>query len=607
MNTKPFDWMPVPFFNKTKLTQEEKELQKRINLETKDLKRIFYSRWSVFNSPFKKAKLFSFYESTLTQANNHLNNIKDVFQYNVATIEVYRRKLWDFVLPANQSEIIKLNHQRAIERELVKNKKHAVENHGIIIEGTKAQVDINNAHIIALESDSNLKKAQHANWAVDNSAIEIELQKRYKEEVLNRDSQDSVNILSDKKHFESTLPSYPDFKSEPLNPITIQSSFEPKFSSEESSSEEKPTFKGKDKSTVQHYVDYTIVDAPDYFLAESQFLKAQQAYGMQFAKTNFPDNQIEQDTKLSTTSSEALDSPNISETFLGSITRSKVNLTFIIVFLAMIPEYLIYSSIIAAIFEFQGIKAILAGTVVLLFGKANAMIIYNTVLEFFKKQSKVLEFKNAKVNRFFFFLFCISLLYCFAIGLLFKSYKDEQKATKEYVMLQQATIQMQENAELSDSPKTAEFNKELQKAKDEAQRAKAKMLRGSDSPSLLKVLTIGFSGAIVLLFSSCLFAMALIFSTCYHLRRKVEIATKRIMQSEIQFNNQKQSMAVFREKAFHICSLIGELEFLRRLKEGSPKESLYVPRAKENQVTREFNEPLPLVDEQIDSIDKQEV
>lgn len=603
MNTKPFQWMAVPFFNKTKLTREQQQLQKRIDLETKDLKRIFYSRWTVFKSSFRKAKLFSFYESTLTQANNHLSSIKDIFEYNVATIDVYRTKLWDFVLPSSQSELMKLNQQRKVQNQWVKNKAQAIENHTIVIEGTKAETDINNAYVIALESDSRLKKAQHANKAIDNLGIEIELQNKYKADLLNKASHQPESILSDSNRlkYESTLPSYSEVKNEQYKLASFENSYQPKALDSELTQNEKPVFTGKDKSSVTHHVDFSVVDGPEYYLAESQFLKSQQAYGMYFAKTNFPDVATEQTLELSTTSSKALDVPNLEETFLGSITLSKVNLTFFIVFLAMIPEYLIYSAIISAIFEFSGIKALLAGTVVLLFGKGNAMIVYGSVLEYFKKQSKVFEFKNIKINRFFFFLFCVSLLYCFAIGLLFKSYKDEQKATKDYVMLEQKATQMEQEAELSGENHSAQFESELQRAKQEAEKAKLKMTTQSDSPSLLKVATIGFSGAIVLLFSSCLFAMALIFSSCYHLRRKVEIATKKIINSEIQFDAQKQAISVFRSKAFHICSLIGELEFLRRLSEGTPRESLYRGGLEDNQTQKDSSLPLPLVSEKDNS------
>ena len=57
-------------------------------------------------------------------------------------------------------------------------------------------------------------------------------------------------------------------------------------------------------------------------------------------------------------------------------------------------------------------------------------------------------------------------------------------------------------------------------------------------------------------------------------------------------------MGVFREKAFHICSLIGELEFLRRLSQGSPRESLY--KSDSNQVKNRgvSNDPLPLTNQE---------
>ncbi|MDD2986121.1 hypothetical protein [Flavobacterium sp.] len=604
MNTKPFQWMAVPFFNKEKITQEQTELQKRIDLETRDLKRIFYSRWTVFKSSFKKAKLFSFYESTLVQANNQLHSIKNLFEHNVVLAEQYRTKLWDFVLPSSQCEIIKINQQRAIQNQWVKNKAQAIENHAIVMEGTKAETDINNAHILALESASRLKKAEHHNKVVDNLAIEIELHSKYKAELIEKANHQAEAILRDNKRFiyESVLPNYP----EPLNEQTQTHDYENKYQPAPVKELEKPThtpfFLSKDKTSITHQVEFAIGHGPEYYTSEQQLLKAQQAYGMYFAKSNFPALAFEEQVELSTTAQKALDVPQVSETFLGSITKSKVTLTFIIVFLAMIPEYLIYSAIISAIFEFSGIKALLAGTVVLLFGKGNAMILYGTVLDFFKKQSKVFEFRKVKINRFFLFLFGISLVYCFAIGLLFKSYKDEQKATKEYVMLQQTTTQMQQEAQLDEQGGSAELNQELQKAKEEAQQAKMKMTSQSDSPSLLKVFTIGLSGAIVLLFSSCVFAMSLIFSSSYHLRSKLEKATKIIIQSESQFTAQKQAIIVFRHKAFHICGLVGELEFLRRLTQGSPKDALYKP--SENTITtqEEINTPLPLEEQKSNPI-----
>jgi len=330
---------------------------------------------------------------------------------------------------------------------------------------------------------------------------------------------------------------------------------------------------------------------PDYYILEAQFYQSQRAWGRMWGKTNFLGATRARSVILPTKLEQELKSPRLHESFLTNISRFKVWLTYLVVFIAMIPEYLIYSKIISSIFEFEGVKEVVAGTVVILLGKINALVILGSVREFFKHQSRVFRIKQFVINRFFLLLFIISFAYCFAIGMLYKDYKDEQNLARDYVMLQQTSSQLRGEAALEETI-SDDSRRQLEENEKQLETVKSKVYSEDNKTNYLKVFTIGLSGAIILLCSSVLFSMALIFATAYKLGKKIEKAERQLAQLAGHFESQQNFITMFSAKAFQIYCLHGELEFLRRLYEGTPKDAMFDPKKPST-----LDIPLPLSDD----------
>jgi len=468
--------VPVPYFTKEKIIAEQKVLQRRIDDETSDLKKMVTPNWKTITNSVNKPRIFAFYESTLILLHNRLIQLRSEFDYQVVVLKETRYKFYQFILTSEAFE--EYEETRLKNQEVFENK----------------------------ETSS-------------TPAVE--------------------------------------------QPIVVP---------------------------IELYLT-PAGSAPDYYVLEMQARQCQKSFGSEWGRTNFPQNKLGESEVLSSTFEKECTSSLHQESILGTVSRFKVWLTYFIVFVAMIPEYLIYSAIISSIFEFDGIKSAISGTVVLLLGKVNAIIIWSSVREYLRKHSSVFRLKGFALNRFFLFIFCISFVYCFAIGLLFKSYKDEQKLTKNYVLLQQTVNQIKEEIEFEGS--TPELEEQLAENRQQLEKLKTQLF-DDDQTDYLKLFTIGFSGAIVLLASSVLFAVAMLFATSYHLRKKVEQTIRRISKTESRFYSQQHFIRLFKTKAFGIYVLNGELEFLRRqLHNGSPKDVLFEVPKKETQLPLPLGNPIP--------------
>lgn len=582
LNTNPF--AAAPYFKKEKLTQEQEALQSRIDDETLCLKKMTSTSSFQLRNSLKKPIIFQFFESSITLYLNYLYKLRAEYDFKLRQLSETRIKLYNFILPSEKSQIVEVMEERALQKEILKTKKFSIENHQTFMEGTKAELDFTNSQIISLEAKAELTKAQHHSTAVDNAGLDLELFSNYKANLLTKSAQELKD--GQKVRVNPNLPTYPEQQKTDV-PVF---NFVPQFTKQEE--KETPKVEHSLPQPKTEELRFTEVgSAPEYYVLENQNYECQRAFGVNWASDNFPIGKPEEEIFLSEKAKEELDAPNVSETFLGTITRRTVNVTFVIVFLAMIPEYLIYCKIISALFEYDNSwKQALCGTSVFLFSKLNAYILYNSVLSFLKKKSSVFDWKKIKGNRLYVGLLILSLIYCFCIGILYKSFKDDQNDVQKFTLLQQTSYEIREQGTLEENPNPEEIKKLLRENEKDTEKFKTKVFSDDKGNGILIYITIGLTGLITILFCSYLYAIAMIIKTSYKLRTKIDTITKRLSAIEGQFDAQKSMISTFREKAFKIFCLHGQLEFLRRISEATPRDVMFDPNKKE----QEIKTPLPL-------------
>lgn len=574
---------PTPYFKKEKLTQEQEALQRRIDDETLCLKKMTHTRSFQLRNSLKKPIIFQFFESSITLYLNYLYKLRADYDFKLRQLSETRIKLYNFILPTEKSQIVEVMQERALQKEILKSKKFSIENHQTFMEGTRAELDFTNSMIISLEAKAELTKAQHHATAVDNAGLDLELFAKHKSKLLSQPSVELKNGQALKAN--ATLPTYP----EHIKTEVPVFNFVPQCTKQQE--KEIPKVEHSPPQPKPEELRFTEVgSAPEYYVIETQNYECQIAFGVRWATANFPSGKPEREIFLNETAKEELDAPNIAETFLGTITRRTVNTTLIIVVLALIPEYLIYCKIISAVFEYDGLKAMLCGTGVLLFSKLNSYIVYNSVLSFLQKKTSVFDWKNIKGNRLYIGLLILSLMYCFCIGILYKNFKDDQNDVQKYTLLQQTSYQITETGTSEENPNQEEIQKLLRENEKDTEKFKAKVFSDEKGKGILIYVTIGLTGLITILFCSFLYAVGMVLKTSYKLRTKIDTITKRLSAIEGQFDAQKSMISTFRSKAYHIYTLHGQLEFLRRISEGTPRDVLFDPNKKE-EVTKT---PLPL-------------
>jgi len=326
---------------------------------------------------------------------------------------------------------------------------------------------------------------------------------------------------------------------------------------------------------------------PQYWVSELQGAEAEYEYGQQFARRIFLSEQEEESIVLNDRKQTGFGENPVNETLLGTISASKILIAWLVVLLACIPEVLIYSKIVGSIFHMDKTKMYFAGAVILLLSKTNAMLLYNSAHEFFRNLGRIFYVFQLRVNTFFFVLFSLSLAYSICIGILYNQFTTEERLARNYAMSQQRYLQAQD--ELETDPKNKELLLQASQAKAEKTRMGEELAKSGNS--VLSIITIGFSGMVILLYTSTMFAMSLIFATAFRLRRQAEKSLWQVDRWEAKFNSQKHRLTIFRKKAFHITCLYGQLEFLQRLEQGTPAEAVFHPQRM----------PLPLGGQQMSS------
>lgn len=329
----------------------------------------------------------------------------------------------------------------------------------------------------------------------------------------------------------------------------------------------------KENMVFTHSVSFS-----DYWAGEVQGYESEYLFGRQYAMKNCSFEKPEKDINLLHTAEGVIDNPVFNQTFLASITLQKLLLTALITTLACISELLIYSKILGAIFHMEGIKMYFAGSVIFLFSKTNAILLYETVHEYFKKMGKLFA---KGVSSFFLIIFILSLLYSVCTGILYHQFTQDERHARNYTMLQQQSMELQDALETD--PQNVDLLQQLDENHKEQKELSKKL--SEEESGVLKIITIGFAGLVILLFTSVLFSMSLIFGTAYKLKKDCLRTARAITDWEAKFNSQKQRISSFRNRAFHIQTLYGQLEYLRRLEHGTPIDAFYSPHQ---------NTPLPL-------------
>ncbi len=448
------NFTPMPYFQKTKLIEEQVQLKKQIQDETNDLYHLVYRKSFLF----KSKSVFEFYSSGLDSLIDKLHTLRSNFEHNLELLFQSQFKFLCFVIPEDRAEI--------------------------------------------------LKKKETPNFNFDKSD----------------------NLL-----------------------VTVV--------------ENKNTEKN---STEIDFFNHK--NGPEYLALEIQSLQAQVLYGKVYAElysNQFSDNQ-EHTVNLSSTH-ESINLSIIKQTLLGSLSRFKIILSYFILLAGISVEFFIYSKILNTVFEFDGYEAYFTGATVALLGKVLASLLHGAVLEFLKHQSNVIRFFKIKINRFFFFLFVLVLLYSACVGCLFYHYKTEEKQTTELVLLQQENQSIQDNLEIG-AITPEESKKQIDANNKKAATVQDKL---SENDSVIAQLTIIFSGLIILLCSASLFALTEICSTAFGLQKKVEKLSWKICSLEGQFNSCKSRLKLYRNKTLHIIGLEGQLQFLQRISYGTPREVLF--------------------------------
>lgn len=356
--------------------------------------------------------------------------------------------------------------------------------------------------------------------------------------------------------------SFPEIK-KPLESIEVQDA---------------PTFARNDTSATissefpKQKIEFTKMNSsPKEYVKQAQQYESQVAYGAHYADLNL--KKAEEHYKIENISlpykaSEVVDIPKPKSNMLASATKPKVLLTYVVVLGAIIPELMTFSRVLSRVFHIEsGFKQFFLGFTIVLLSKVFSILFFGTLLEFLKRENKIFKLRNIIVNQFALFLAVIGILLCTSLGALYYQVTDREQLIQKIVMLQQNNQQIKEEAVVSETPLDEE-SKQIISDNTEKIKLYKKQLEESESKTTLKVITISLFSAVVLLFSSSLFAFAWMFSTVYYLQNRVEQLSSKLYQLEGRFHSQRIGLQTFQKKIYNIFRLLGELEYLRRLREG---------------------------------------
>lgn len=309
---------------------------------------------------------------------------------------------------------------------------------------------------------------------------------------------------------------------------------------------------------------------PESYVKEAQHYESQVNYGVHYADLNLKkaeENYKIEEISLPYQAIDVTDIPKPKPTMLLSITKQKLILMFAVITGAIIPEFITFSKLLSGVFHVEsGFKQFFLGFTIVLLSKVFSILLFGTLLEFIKRQNKILQIRNIIVNKFALFLAVMGISLCVSLGALYYQVSEYDILTQKVMMLQKSNQQIKEEAAVSETPLDEESKQVIRENAEKIHQCK-KRLDEMESKTTLKILTIALFSAVVLLFSSSLFAFAWMFSTVLYLNNKVEKLSSKIHWLEGRFNSQKTGLKTFQKKVYNIFRLLGELEYLRRVRE----------------------------------------
>ncbi len=328
--------------------------------------------------------------------------------------------------------------------------------------------------------------------------------------------------------------------------------------------------------------------APFHTVLAMQDHESQKAAGEAWAEANFPPEAPEEDIKLTSKPTEETDPRFYQETTLTNVSLFDVVLTNAVVCAGMLLEYFVYSSVLSALFGMEGSKAAFSGAAVILLAKVIGVKLQGSVRRFFKHQSRIFRVRQYLVNWVFLSVCITGIIYCVLIGWMFSGHQFEKKLAREYVMVNDAGNALRDELEVEGIDR----EETLQKLKENNERLEEIRTKlSADEMNVFHAFVFAFCGVAVLIFSSVLFAVAMVYGTSYSLRRKTERTAHKISSLKAKFDSQKNLIRTFRTKSRRIFALHGEVRFLQHLLDGGvPADVLYDPFKKEEEV----KSPLPL-------------
>ena len=231
-------------------------------------------------------------------------------------------------------------------------------------------------------------------------------------------------------------------------------------------------------------------------------------------------------------------------------------------------ETLLYGKVLNTLFAFEGYESYITGATAVLLSKNVGSLLHGSLLEFLKNQSRVFRFLSIKINRVYLFLLLITLVYVASLGSVFYTIKEQDKASTEYVMLQDSQMNIQNNIDAG----VISYDEAKTQLADIESRKKNVAKKLEEEDSFLDRLTIIFSSLIILLNSATLFEMASIYTTCLKLKLKVEAKANKLSRIAASFSATKTTIKTYRNKAYRIICLHGEIQFIDRIRHGTPKD-----------------------------------
>ncbi|WP_396146074.1 hypothetical protein [Flavobacterium sp.] len=345
----------------------------------------------------------------------------------------------------------------------------------------------------------------------------------------------------------------------------VQSDLESKLSQDDTNK----AVLAQEEKTKPKVIEYSPVNEnPDYNTLEMQGYQAQRRYAHQYAKENFADDTPEDLIGLKYNVETLIKIPILNQTLLGSLSVGKIVLTWVIYIIGITVETLLYGKVLNTLFAFEGYESYITGATAVLLSKIVGSLLHGSLLEFLQNQSRVFRFLSIKINRVYLFLLLITLVYVASLGSVFYTIKQQDKASTEYVMLQDSQMNIQNNIDAG----VISYDEAKTQLADIESRKKNVAKKLEEQDSFLDRLTIIFSSLIILLNSATLFEMASIYTTCLKLKIKVEAKANKLSRIAASFSATKTTIKTYRNKAYRIICLHGEIQFIDRIRHGTPKD-----------------------------------